>query len=378
MTVATILLCAGGLALLIVGAELLVRGASRLATRLGMSQLVIGLTVVAFGTSAPELAVALKGTVSDHSGIALGNIVGSNILNVLMILGLSALIAPLFVSRALVRRDVPVMIGVSGIVLVLGLDHRFGRLDGLLLFGGLFVYLVLTIRHEKRRTVPREPNDEARTNPKRSMRGGLLDLAFVLLGVPVMVLGAQWLVDGAASIAKAAGLSDLVIGLTLVALGTSMPEVVTSVTASLRGQRDIAAGNVIGSNLFNLLCVLGLASFLSPGGIDVSAAAIRFDLPIMVVVAFTCLPMFFTGGRISRTEGGILFLYYLAYAGYLVLAATEHDHLPRFSAVMLYFAIPLTLLTLLIVAAGEFGRRRRARPGGSDGGPPGDREGGRS
>ena len=179
----------------------------------------------------------------------------------------------------------------------------------------------------------------------------------VLGGLALLVLGSRWLVDGAMSIAQYLGVSELIIGLTIVAAGTSLPEVVTSVIASIRGERDIAVGNVVGSNLFNIMGVLGLSSILAPTGIGVSPAVIRFDIPVMIVVAFACLPIFFTGGVISRWEGALLLGYYLAYTLYLILAAAQHDALPRFSATMLYFAVPLTLVTLIVVALRELRSR---------------------
>ena len=350
----TILLFFAGLALLIAGAEVLVRGASRLAGALGISPLVIGLTVVAFGTSSPELAISIKAALSGQANIALGNVIGSNIFNVLFVLGLSALIAPLIVSQKLVRFDVPVMIGVSVLVLVLSLDQTLGRVNGLILFAGLLAYLGFLF-YESRR-------EQAAIRAEYSQEFGLSDpvseatsvgwvknITFVLVGLAALVLGSRWLVDSAVSIAEYLRVSELVIALTIIAAGTSMPELVTSIIASLRGERDIAVGNAVGSNLFNLMAVLSITSIIAPGGIDVSPAVIRFDLPIMIAVAFACLPIFFTGGKISRTEGGVLFGYYIAYTLYLILAATQHDALPAFSATMLYFVIPLTLITLFVV-----------------------------
>ncbi|MEZ4484779.1 MAG: hypothetical protein R2864_09320 [Syntrophotaleaceae bacterium] len=176
----------------------------------------------------------------------------------------------------------------------------------------------------------------------------------------MLVLGSRWLVDGAVSFAQYMGVSELVIGLTIVAAGTSLPEVVTSVIAAMRGERDIAVGNVVGSNLFNLMGVLGVASIIAPAGIEVSAAVSRFDLPVMIAVAFACLPIFFTGGVISRQEGALLLGYYVVYTLYLILAAAHHDLLPRFSAVMLYFVVPFTVGTILIIAAREIHRKNKS------------------
>jgi cation:H+ antiporter len=174
---------------------------------------------------------------------------------------------------------------------------------------------------------------------------------FISSGLFLLVLGSRWLVNGAASFAQYIGISELVIGLTIVAAGTSLPEVVTSVIGAIRGERDIAVGNVIGSNLFNLMGVLGIAGIIAPAGIDVPAAVVGFDVPVMIAVAFACLPIFFTGGVISKKEGALLLGYYVVYTLYLILAAAHHDSLPAFSALMLYFVIPLTLVTLIIVMA---------------------------
>lgn len=354
----TIFLFALGLVLLVGGAEALVRGASRLAAALGVSPLVIGLTVVAFGTSAPELAVSAGAALAGQGGIALGNVVGSNIFNVLFILGVSALIAPLVVSADLVRRDVPLMIALSGATVALALDGRLSRLDGALLLAGLAAYvgyLLVAARRE------RTPASIAPPERSRGALGVLADGALVLGGLGALVVGARWLVGGAVAFAGALGVSETVVGLTIVAAGTSLPEVVTSVVASVRGARDIAVGNVVGSNLFNLMGVLGLAGVLAPGGVAVADGVLAFDLPVMVAVAVACLPIFFTGGAISRGEGAVLLGYYVAYTAYVVLAATGSDARPGLGAAMLYFAIPLTALTLGVLAWQEH-RRRRARP----------------
>jgi cation:H+ antiporter len=352
----TLLLFVLGGALLAGGAELLVRGASRLAVAGGISPLVVGLTVVAFGTSAPELAVTLDAALVGEADVALGNIVGSNIANILLILGLSAAVAPLAVAPRLVRLEVPLMIGASVLVLLLALDGRVGRLEGLLLFAGLVAYLVIAVRHSRRQqaAVQAEAQDalvELGLADTRRRRGEwLLDVLSALAGLGLLVLGADWLVAGAVAAAAAVGISELVIGLTVVAVGTSLPELATSVMATLRGEREIAVGNAIGSNLFNLLCVLGLGGALAPAGLAVPRAAVTFDLPVMIAVAVACLPIFFTGHRIARGEGWLFLGYYAAYTGYLVLASAEHDALPAFSAALLWFALPLTAVTLGVLA----------------------------
>jgi len=347
MDLVTTLLFVLGLGLLLGGAELLVKGASRLAGALGLSPLVIGLTVVAFGTSSPELAVSLQSAFAGQADLALGNVVGSNIFNILFILGLSAVIVPLVVAQQLVRWDVPLMIGVSCVTYAFGLDGRIGRLDGVLLFAGLVAYTVFGVVQSRResRAVQAEYAEEY-GEPAPGRAGLLRSVILVVVGLGALVLGSRWLVDGAVAIARTLGLSELIIGLTVVAAGTSLPEVATSVLAALRKERDIAAGNVIGSNLFNLMGVLGVSSLASPQGIQVPEAAEGFDLPVMIAVAVACLPIFATGHRIERWEGALFLGYFALYIGYLVLAATQHDALPLFNQVMLLFVLPLTAITL--------------------------------
>ena len=357
-----------GLAVLVFGAELLVRGAARLAAGLGIAPLIIGLTVVAFGTSAPELAVSIKSAFAGQADLALGNVVGSNIFNVLFILGVSALIAPLVVAQQLVRLDVPLMIAVSVLVLLLGLDGRIGRLDGALLFGGLIGYTLFLIRQSRRETAAVEAEYALEYPGPGRLSGAqwLVNLALVLVGLGLLVAGSRWLVDGAVSLARHFGVSELIIGLTIVAAGTSLPEVATSVIASLRGERDIAVGNVVGSNLFNLMSVLGLSSLIAPHGINVPAAALEFDIPVMIAVALACLPVFFTGHLIARWEGALFLGYYLGYTLYLVLSVGESGALPLFTAAMSWFVIPLTLLTLVVVTLRALAARRSGAAWGKD------------
>lgn len=339
-----------GLGLLFVGAELLVRGASRLAAIAGISPLVIGLTVVAYGTSSPEMIVSVASAYSGHADIALGNVVGSNIFNVLFILGVCAIILPLRVAQQLVWLDVPLMIGASLLLLLMGLDGNLSRLDGVLLFSGAGLYTAFTIREGRKESaeVRQEYAGEYGDRIKHHAQLWPMQLIYIALGLGMLIFGARWLVDGAVAIAKLFGVSDFVVGLTIVAAGTSLPEVATSVVASFRGERDIAVGNVVGSNIFNILAVLGLSSIVAPNGMAVSPAALAFDIPVMIVVALACAPIFFTGHLIARWEGALFLLYYCVYMAYLALYSKAHDSLPLFNAVMLEFALPLTLLTLVI------------------------------
>ncbi len=344
-----------GLILLIGGAELLVRGSSRLAASVGITPLVIGLTVVAFGTSSPEFAVSIKAAFSSQPGVALGNIIGSNIFNTLFILGLSALITPLVVDQKLIRLEVPLMIMVSILVWVLGMNNVLGQVEGLFLFAGLLGYTGFLIIQSKQESevVKQEYAQEYERRASDEKAGWINPIVMALVGLGMLVWGSNWLVDSAVEIARSFGVSDVIIGLTIIAAGTSMPEVVTSVVASLKGERDIAVGNIIGSNLFNLLGVLGLFGIVSPAGVAVSAEVLNFDLPVMILVTLVCVPIFFTGSRVGRWEGGLLLGYYVAYTVYLVLTATEHASLPYFEVVMYYGAIPLTLIILAVSALGS-------------------------
>ncbi|MGB3633665.1 MAG: calcium/sodium antiporter [Rubrobacteraceae bacterium] len=348
MSPLALVLFVAGIALLIFGAELLVRGASRLAESVGISPVVVGLTVVAFGTSSPETAVTVQSAFSGNADIALGNVVGSNILNVLFVLGISAVILPLTVSRRLVRLDVPILVVASVLLLILSLDGEIGKFDGLVLFAGIVAYTAFSLIQSR---LENGDSGEAQDDEPGWMNSRVFQLCLIALGLGMLILGSRWLVSGAVEIATALGVSQLVIGLTVVAFGTSMPEVATSVVAAFRGQRDMAVGNAVGSCLFNILAVLGISSLVAPDALPVPASAISFDIPVMIATAVACLPIFFTGSRIARREGLLFLGYYAAYATYLLLNSTSHDALPAFSFVMLAFVIPLTGLTLLAASA---------------------------
>ena len=357
-----ILWLAIGSAGLIVGAELLVRGASRLAVSAGISPLVVGLTVVAFGTSAPELAVTVGASYAGEPELALGNIVGSNIFNVLLILGTTAAVTPLVVSRQLVRFDVPLMIGVSLLVAAMGVDGQIDRLDGAVLFAGVLGYTTFSILQSRRESAAvREEYEEALHAKEAKRSRALANVLLMLGGLALLVIGARWLVAGATAIAQALGVSELVIGLTIVAAGTSLPEVATSVLAALRGERDIAVGNVVGSNLFNLMAVLGLGSMAAPDGVPVTPGALTFDIPVMIAASIGMLPICFTGYLIARWEGFLLVGYYVAYTTFIALQAVEHRGLDEFSSAMLYFVIPLTAITITVVTSRSLRKRWRAR-----------------
>lgn len=347
-----------GLVLLLVGAELLVRGASRLALGLGIAPIVVGLTVVSIGTSAPEIAVSVGGAWSGSPDLALGNIVGSNIANVLLILGLVAVVTPLVVHRQLVWLDVPLMIAASVACVVMALDGTIARWEGALLVTGAVAYITFLLRTARAHPehVPTDP--ELLEAPPRP--APLRQVVLIIGGLALLVGGARLLVQAATTAATALGLSELVIGLTVVAIGTSLPEVATSVLSALRGQRDLAVGNIVGSNIFNLLLVLGATALVAPAGVPVPDSALRFDLPVMTAVAVACLPIFFNGHCIARWEGALFLGYYVAYTAYLLMAASEHDALPDFRLAMITVVMPLTVLTLAVVTWRNLRRLRRA------------------
>ena len=353
MSLITFVLLVGGFILLVLGAELLVKGSSVLAGILEISPLIIGLTIVAYGTSAPEMAVSVMSSFAGQSDIAIGNAVGSNILNILLILGLSAIVTPLVVRRQVIRSDVPIMIGVSILLLMFGLDGKISRVDGTILFIGAVVYTFSLIYQSRRQSNGSDGDEFAEEYGFSGDSSALVlgkNILFIIVGIALLVLGSRFLVNSATEIAKALGVSELLIGLTIVAFGTSLPELATSVVASIRGERDIAVGNVLGSNIFNILAVLGVAGIVAPDGIIVPDSAIAFDLPVAIAVAFACLPIFYSGNRINRWEGFLFVFYYLTYTGYLVLDAINHDSLPIYSTVMLFFVIPLTVITIVTVA----------------------------
>jgi len=345
-----------GLVVLVIGADVMVRGASRLAVSFGVSPLVVGLTVVAFGTSAPEMAVSVGSALSGSPDLAIGNVVGSNIANILLILGISALITPLLVDEQIIRQEIPIMIGASALLVVVALDGHIGLVESIALFALVIAYTVFLVVQSRRAS--KNVQDEFETEIPTSTWDShwAVQVALIAVGLVMLVVGADWLVESAVAFARAFGVSDLVIGLTVVAIGTSMPEIATSIVAAARGQRDIAVGNVVGSNVFNILAVLGLTGIVSGAGLPVSEAARNFDLWVMLAVAFACLPIMITGREIARWEGGVFLGYYAVYTAWLVLQAQQHDSLPAFSGIMLGYVLPLTVITIVVSIVRHNGR----------------------
>lgn len=344
-------LLVGGLVLLVIGGELLISSASKIAGAFGVSALVIGLTIVAFGTSAPELVVSLKASLTGNPNIAVANVVGSNIFNVLLILGACALFAPLVVSSQLVRLDVPLMIVASLVFTFFAQNGNISRPEGLVLFSALVIYTVYLIKKSRseskavKKEFEKEFGEEQKLSPTELVKNFFL----LALGLGLLVVGGGWLVDGAVQMAQSFGVSDTVIGLTIVAAGTSLPEVATSILATIKGERDIAIGNVVGSNIFNILNIVGLSSIVVPSGLVVSAEMLSFDIPVMIAAAIVCLPIFIAGFRINRWEGVLLFVGYISYTTYLVLNATQHELLGGYRDGLLYFVLPAMGLTLAVI-----------------------------
>ena len=344
-----------GLVLLIIGAELMVRAAVRLAERLHVRPLIIGLTIVALGSSAPQMAVSLQAALTDNPDIAVGSVVGSSIFNILVTLGLSALIIPLRVSRQLVRLDIPLMIGASLLVFILAWNKDLGRFDGVLLLGALALYLGLLFRQSRHSTRPHTER------PTETQQSWLISVLMILAGLAMLVFAGRLLLGAAVVVATDLGLSERVIGLTVVAVGTSLPELATSLIAALRGQRDIAVGNVIGANLFNLLGVLGLTALLAPTPLSVSPNALDFDLPVMLGVAALCLPVFYSGYRVTRAEGLLLLGLYLVYGLHVVSFTTGMPLAGKLERLMLFYVLPALLTFLLFTSIRAWRRQHHKR-----------------
>jgi len=314
-----------GLAALIVGAELVVRYGARLARRLGVPPIIVGLTIVSIGTSAPELAVGIDAFRNDAGSLAIGNIAGTNIVNLLLILGFSAILRPIFIGTQTLRLDLPAIAAASVLLFVLTLDGSLSIVDGVILVVVALGYTGLLIWMTKRESA-RVLAEFAHEYPPQRHHGPwwepVLQLVLLVVGLVIIVFGADWLVSGAVDLAEAAGVSDALIGLTIVAIGTSAPELATTIISTIRGDRDIAVGNLIGSSIYNLTFILGISLFFAPGAIEVDPMLIAVDLPIMVLVALACIPVFLTGKRMSRREGWAFVIAYVAYLAYLIIART--------------------------------------------------------
>lgn len=348
-----LLLCA--LLLLVAGAELLVRAAVRLAAHLRVRPLIIGLSMVAFGSSAPQMAVSLQAALGQSTDIAVGSVIGSNIFNLLVTLGLSALIIPLRVARQLVRLDIPLLIGASFLVLALAWNEQLTALDGCVLLAALALYLGLLWRQSRPTVRPTRPTSDAARAP------WLSSVLLMLAGLALLVFAGHLLLGATVALASELGLSERIIGLTVVAVSTSLPQLATSLIAALRGQRDIAVGNVIGGNLFNLLGVLGITALLAPVPLSVSPNALDFDLPVMLGVTLLCLPVFYSGYRITRAEGVLLLALYLAYGLHVVSFTTGMPLAGKLEQLVLLCVLPALLAFLLFTSVRAWRRQHNKR-----------------
>lgn len=308
-----------GSAALYYGAEWLVGGGSKTAKKLGISPLIIGLTLVAYGTSAPELVVSVDAALAGEGGISIGNVVGSNICNIALILGLCAVITPLTVNRAMLKSDVPVMaVTAVAFCLIYWWQDGIGRIGGLILFAGFVLYNIKVIISAKKEAAANSLNESAEEDGEKAEKPLYLYLLLAVFGLVVLVLGSKAFLRGAIEIAKLTGLSNTVIGLTIVAVGTSLPELATSVVAAIKGERDIAIGNVVGSNIFNILLIMGVAPLIAP----LTGANIQFwDLAALLATTFLLIPFMITGFRLNRAEGVILLAMYGAYTAWLISCA---------------------------------------------------------
>ncbi len=352
-----------GIGLLFAGGEVFVQGAVTLSLIFGIPQLVIGLTVVSFGTSAPELFVSVSSVLQGMDALAVSNVVGSNIFNVMVVLGSSALVMPLRVESRLVRRDVPVMIAVSAAVWGMASAGRVTWQSGAALLLALVInsiWEIRTAREEPEGVEEAEPD----VNPDQGKRGIVKAVLSLLLGILLLGVGSKVLVNGASAAATILGVSKSVIGLTIVSAGTSMPELITSLVAAIKGKTDLAIGNVVGSNLLNQMLVLGASAVAASGagGLEVGALLIERDIPVMVITALACLPIFWTKGLITRLEGGILLGLYIFYVVDQVLPRTLPTWQDEFRLVMLCLVLP-AVIVLIVTQAGLYWRQlRRNRP----------------
>ena len=349
----TILLFVLGLVGLITGAELFLKAVDHFGLKWGVSPLIMGLTVVAFATGAPELAISIKAAFSGSADLVLGNIIGSSIANILLILGITAIISPINITRRVIRIDVPIVITISVVVYLMSIDGGLSTVDGVILLVGFLAYSYFTYVQIKNNSNEEEKEDEAfqyHLSPDELEKGTFFYIkngGLLLIGLALIVLGSNWMVDSAVIIARILGLSELVIGLTIISIGTSLPEVATSLSAARKDNADIAVANVMGSNLYNVLLTLALTLIIAPNVLEVSKDAITLDLPFMVLVSMACIPIFIAGFNLTRVDGALFLSYYVTYLTYLVLNAINSPIVSTMQGVILYAAIPLTILYMM-------------------------------
>lgn len=361
----TLLLFVLGLAGLIFGAELFLKAVDRFGLKWGVSPMVMGLTVVAFATGAPELAISLKAAMNDSADLVLGNIIGSNIANILLILGISGLITPLHIKQRIVRIDVPIVIAMSIGLYVLALDGVLTPMDGGILLLGLLAYSIFTFLQVRKKKVDISELYEQEEEVQLASGAWFYakNAGILLVGLALIVQGANWMVGSAVTIAQLLGMSELVVGLTIVSIGTSLPEVATSMSAARKGNADIAVANVLGSNIYNVLLTLGLTIVVAPGVLEVSRNALILDMPFMIAVAVGCVPIFLAGFDLNRKDAFLFLFYYAAYLTYLVLEATGSEYLGWIEKGFFFGVLPLTLYYMFsrLIREGLTGLRSAGR-----------------
>lgn len=337
----------GGM-VLIVGARIIVSGAAQLASNIGVPNLVIGLTIVAFGTSAPELAVSISSSIDGKTELAVANVVGSNIFNTLFIIGLASIISPLLISKQIIYQDLPIMILISIITFYMSLDGIISILESGMLVLILFVYTIFLLFQGKN-----TPSSSKITNKniEIALIGGnvFFNGISIIIGLSLLLVGSHWFVNSAVNLARIFGLSEAVIGLTILAIGTSLPEVITSIVAAIQGQRDIAVGNVIGSNTFNLLAVIGFSGLTSTKGLISNTQLTFQDFPIMLIVALLCIPIMITNYKVDRLEGVLFVIIYIMYAIFLIATELNLIWLSSYLLLIVNVVIPL-ILTIIVLS----------------------------
>ncbi len=349
MTIEQLTWLALGLATVCFGGEAFVRGTANLFGRIGVRPLLIGTLVVAFSSDSPEIASALRATGSDFSDLALGTLLGSTIFTILFVLGNCSLLLPARVSHRLVRQDAPILLAASLVVFLLSVDGWLSRIDGLLLLVGLAAFIFFVVRksrserEEIKRTYEHEYSQEGRGEER--VRGVL----FLLLGIGMLWLGSTWLVDAAMNIGRGIGVTDLVMGLTILGIGTSTPETATAISAILRGERELGIEHIISSSIFNILGGLSLVVLWTPGGLELPTSALRLDLPVLIAAAAGCLPVFVLGRLLPRWGGAVSITLYIAYVTYLVMNATRHGEEGVPGRTIAFLLIGLALGQFLVV-----------------------------
>ncbi len=351
----------GGLIGLLCAGHLVIRAAAAIGARFGLPPMVIGLTIVAGGTSAPELAVVFQAIAADDTELAVGSIVGSNIANVLLVLGLAATAGTIHVTSRVLRIDVPIMISASAALLLASLDGSLDRVDGglfLLALAGFIWWTFRSVAGEADPAVTEISGPIERRSGSRRIDRLPFHIASLVLGLAVLVFTSRYVVSGAEDLANQLGIPELVIGLTVLALGTSAPEIATTLIAAFQGNRQLAVGNVVGSNIFNILLVLGLGGVVS-GNVEIATSVTQVDLPVMVAAAIACLPLLLWDNRLDRWEGGAFVAFYAAYVVFLTLDAGNHEATNAFAFIVAAIVAPLTVLTAMTLA---YHRRRPANP----------------